>query len=389
MNESLLRPERRWSPRDPLHSQCASPGRAMTVTPEGLAFHDPDGADVAVHVLTALAFPEVWPGWRGNALIADFHCDFLQPGCPVLTCLIVMTGDTADGEKNFSEKRARHAAGGHGDLPFHRPYKRLGVEKGDKLRVLGVDQDAGAVSLVRGDRTTVEWMPGRLAARTGGVEVYRTENIELRQGDRIRWTRNDLSLGLVNSQTADVTGVKDGTVTFSIEDGGTLGLKEGDSQLRHIDHAWASTVHAFQGRTVDTVIAAMEAEHPHLTTQKSFYVEISRARHRAELVTDDRKALGEHLESATGRTGRGARKPRTGARGGATAGAGGGARTVGRHGQGHGPGTRSGTGRRKGMDGAGSGTVTRAPRRFRPRPMGARNRPAARTADRHCRTGGL
>ena len=40
--------------------------------------------------------------------------------------------------------------------------------------------------------------------------------------------------------------------------------------------------------------------HPHLTTQKSFYVEISRARHRAELVTDDRKALGEHLETATG-----------------------------------------------------------------------------------------
>ncbi|MDE0650624.1 MAG: hypothetical protein OXI12_09810, partial [Gammaproteobacteria bacterium] len=51
---------------------------------------------------------------------------------------------------------------------------------------------------------------------------------------------------------------------------------------------------------MDTVIAAMEAEHPHLTTQKSFYVEISRARHRAELVTDDRKSLGEHLESATG-----------------------------------------------------------------------------------------
>ncbi|MCY4480898.1 MAG: TraC family protein, partial [Rhodospirillales bacterium] len=94
VNDALLRPERRWSPRDPLHNQCASPGRAMTVTPEGLAFHDPDGADVAVRVLTALAFPEVWPGWRGNALSGDFPRDFLQPGCPVLTCLIVMTGDT-------------------------------------------------------------------------------------------------------------------------------------------------------------------------------------------------------------------------------------------------------------------------------------------------------
>ena len=60
-------------------------------------------------------------------------------------------------------------------------------------------------------------------------------------------------------------------------------------------HAWASTVHAFQGRTADTVIAAMEANHPHLTTQKSFYVEISRARDRAGLVTDDKAALSVHL----------------------------------------------------------------------------------------------
>ena len=44
----------------------------------------------------------------------------------------------------------------------------------------------------------------------------------------------------------------------------------------------------------------MEANHPHLTTQKSYYVEISRARHRAELVTDDREALKARLEAATG-----------------------------------------------------------------------------------------
>jgi len=109
---SLLRAARRWSPRDPLHTQCIAPGRALTVRPEGLVFHHPDGEDVAVRVLTALAFPEVWPGWRGNALIGDFHRDFLQPGCPVLTCLTVMTGDAADGEKAFLKSaRATQQAG--------------------------------------------------------------------------------------------------------------------------------------------------------------------------------------------------------------------------------------------------------------------------------------
>ena len=77
-------------------------------------------------------------------------------------------------------------------------------------------------------------------------------------------------------------------------------MRDGDPQLRHIDWAWASTVHAFQGRTVDTVIAAMEANHPNLTTQKTLYVEISRARDRAELVTDNRDALRVRLEAATG-----------------------------------------------------------------------------------------
>ena len=51
---------------------------------------------------------------------------------------------------------------------------------------------------------------------------------------------------------------------------------------------------------MDSVIAAMEASHPHLTTQKSFYVEISRARDRAEFVTDDAKGLCEQLEAVTG-----------------------------------------------------------------------------------------
>ena len=59
-------------------------------------------------------------------------------------------------------------------------------------------------------------------------------------------------------------------------------------------------MHAFQGRTVDNVIAAMEARHPHLTTQKSFYVEISRARDRAELVTDDAAELRVQLQAVTG-----------------------------------------------------------------------------------------
>ena len=182
---------------------------------------------------------------------------------------------------------------------FHRPYKRLGVEKGEERRVVAVDHANRTVMLEGRDGETVRWEPGRVAGR-GGAEVYRAENVDLRAGDRIRWTRNDARLGLVNSRTAEVVSVGKDRVAFRLEDGRRIELGRGDPQLRHLDHAWASTVHAFQGRTVDNVIAAMEANHPHLTTQKSFYVEISRARDRAELVTDDAARLREQLEAVTG-----------------------------------------------------------------------------------------
>ncbi len=185
-------------------------------------------------------------------------------------------------------------------IAFHRPYKRIGVDKGDERAVTGVDYRSRAVLLDDGRGGTVAWKPQQIGGRRGGSEVYRVEEIQLRAGDRVRWTRNDAGLGLVNSRTAEVMKVANGRVTFRLEDGKALELGAGDPQLRHLDHAWASTVHAFQGRTVDNVIAAMEARHPHLTTQKSFYVEISRARDRAELVTDDAKALREQLEAVTG-----------------------------------------------------------------------------------------
>ncbi len=185
-------------------------------------------------------------------------------------------------------------------VAFHRPYRRLGVQKGDERLVVGVDHEARSVMLEGRDGGTVAWKPAEVGGRKGGTEVYRTEGIELRAGDRIRWTRNDADLGLVNSRTAEVSDVGNGRVQLRLEEGRNLELGRNDPQLRHLDHAWASTVHAFQGRTVDNVIAAMEARHRNLTTQKSFYVEISRARDRAELVTDDAKELRSQLQAVTG-----------------------------------------------------------------------------------------
>ncbi|MCY4058902.1 MAG: AAA family ATPase, partial [Gammaproteobacteria bacterium] len=183
---------------------------------------------------------------------------------------------------------------------FNRPYKTLGVEAGDERRVTGVDRQWKRVDLADDQGRIVKWAPERLAAAKGGVEVYRGIGMELRAGDRVRWTRNEPGFGLVNGATATVERVDRDGVRFRLEDGSAARLADGDPQLRHLDRAWAATVHAFQGRTVDRIIAAMPADHPNLTTQQAFYVAISRARDRAELVTDDARKLADQLEKATG-----------------------------------------------------------------------------------------
>ena len=183
---------------------------------------------------------------------------------------------------------------------FTRPYKTLGVEKGDERRVAGIDRRWGVLRLEDAKGNLTPWRPERIAAAKGGVEVYKSEAMELRRGDRVRFTRNDPASGLTNGETATVETVYRNGVRFRLENGSLTTLRQHDPQLRHIDRAFAATVHAFQGRTVDRIVAAMPVGNPKLTDQRAFYVAISRARDTAMLVTDDAHKLADQLERATG-----------------------------------------------------------------------------------------
>ncbi len=183
---------------------------------------------------------------------------------------------------------------------FVRRYKTLGVDKGDERTVTGIDRRWGVLHLEDAQGNRTPWRPDRIAAAKGGVEVYRSEAMELRRGDRVRFTRNDPASGLANGETATVETVGRNGVVFRLDDGKVVKLGDGDARLRHIDRAFAATVHAFQGRTVDRILAAMPAKNPNLVNQRAFYVAISRARDAARLVTDDAWKLADRLERATG-----------------------------------------------------------------------------------------
>ena len=207
---------------------------------------------------------------------------------------IMLDTHTRESWTKAEKSRWSHYERGH-VVHFGRDYKSLGIGKGESLPVLRTDARSGRVVLGKGQKE-IAWEPHK----TKGIEVFCTDQTELRAGDQIRWLRNDNTRGLINAHTAEVLSIGKRSVVFRLENGKRVSLGRHDAQLRHLDYAWASTVHAYQGRTMDNVIGVMDSAHKHLTTQQIFYVEISRARESAVLYTDNRDRLRETLEQVTG-----------------------------------------------------------------------------------------
>ena len=180
---------------------------------------------------------------------------------------------------------------------FHSRVPPLRVMEGDACRIERTDGEF--VFLAHPTGRTVRIRPGDNWVRYR-FAVYETARIEIRAGDRIRWTANDKKRGLVNGGEAVVDRIDSRRVRFDLGNGETLSLSRDDVQLRHIDHAWSSTVHAAQGMTRDAAIAVLDTGHGELSGQAALYVEASRARDRFVLVTDNRETLAEALEENDG-----------------------------------------------------------------------------------------
>ena len=186
---------------------------------------------------------------------------------------------------------------------FHRSV--FGCRAGDVCMVTG--RDGGQVVLAGPDGGERRFRPsGNASAYLG---LYDTERLELRAGDRIRWTRNRKAPparfghprqpDLVNGGEAEILEIDRKRVRFRDEVGRTFSFLLSDSQLRHLDHAYCSTVHGAQGRTARGVIAVLDAYGA--MDQAMFHVEVSRAAEAFLLLTDDREALVEMLEARPGR----------------------------------------------------------------------------------------
>ncbi|MFN8832729.1 MAG: AAA family ATPase, partial [Alphaproteobacteria bacterium] len=183
---------------------------------------------------------------------------------------------------------------------FNRSYKSLCVKQGEYHTISGVKKDELVFKSSSGKE--VRFNPSKLGGtREGAIDVFYKSNLELQSGDLVRWTRNyQDSKEIVNTKVISVLSVTDQEISFKTSADNVLKLPRSHPSLKHMDYGYALTAHAAQGMTYDRVVAALESKHKHLTNQKSFYVTLSRARHEAVLLTDNKTALLDTLKAKTG-----------------------------------------------------------------------------------------
>lgn len=168
-------------------------------------------------------------------------------------------------------------------IRFDTNYKRLDLSKGDLYQV--IDKFGDNLLKLRSVKTGLEIDVDPAAYNK--ISVYEQVKKEFSVGDAVRITHNMPDYGVTNGDRFKVSKLADGEIEISnARHNVALNAKD----FLHLDHAYATTVHSSQGLTADRVM--YDAKTSSRTTSKDvYYVAISRARHQAEIYTENREKL--------------------------------------------------------------------------------------------------
>ena len=185
--------------------------------------------------------------------------------------------DTTQAERRHSKYYEKGAV-----VVPEKDYPKAGLKAGDMYTVL----DTGP-----GNKLTVRDQQGEVhqfsPARYTKLSVYNIEKTELAAGDQVKITRNEGN-ELANGDRFTVREVAGDKLVLE-GNGKTVELDPRDKLF--VGLAYASTVHSAQGLTCDKVLINLETL-SRTTTKDVYYVAISRARHVAEIFTDNAEKLG-------------------------------------------------------------------------------------------------
>lgn len=117
------------------------------------------------------------------------------------------------------------------------------------------------------------------------LNLFEDRKKDLGIGDKIIMKKNDKKLGLSNGQTGTITNIEKDKLTVQFDKKEvTFDTKD----YKYINHAYAITDFASQGKTTDHVIAVANSQ---AASFNDFYTQITRAKYEATIITDDKEEL--------------------------------------------------------------------------------------------------
>jgi conjugative relaxase-like TrwC/TraI family protein len=111
---------------------------------------------------------------------------------------------------------------------------------------------------------------------------------EFSHHDKIMFLQNDPQLGVQNGQTGFISSIKDQVITVQ---SGDKTITVNAAEYAYLDHGYVLTTHKAQGITEDRAFIYIDTNQRQLNSRNSFYVDISRARFKAFIYTNDKNKL--------------------------------------------------------------------------------------------------
>ena len=155
--------------------------------------------------------------------------------------------------------------------------KSQGVSKATPYIVTSVPGADNKLFVKAENGTAFQIDPSKISHKT----VYKTTEIEIAEGDQLRWTKNDNKQGRRNGQTFQVRSINnDGTLDIDYGSGHSERVDRTKAQFT--DYSFVMTSYASQGKTKDRVLILADQTHG----RESLYVALSRAKYHVKVFTE-------------------------------------------------------------------------------------------------------
>jgi conjugative relaxase-like TrwC/TraI family protein len=138
-------------------------------------------------------------------------------------------------------------------------------------------------ALLKAKQQLPEGIEFKVKSPSGRVSIR-----EFSHHDKIMFLQNDTKLGVQNGQTGFIVGIQDQSITIK---SGDKTIAVNTAEYAYLDHGYVLTTHKAQGITENRAFIHIDTNQRQLNSRNSFYVDISRARFKAFIYTNDKNKL--------------------------------------------------------------------------------------------------